>query len=95
VRYINSDALAAALPYPVLNGYVGAITVDPPQTGDFQPVALPELSEGPHFWYAMQWFMFAGIGLLGIAVFIRSDVRQRRAARQLARVSAVKVPTSV
>lgn len=78
VRNINSDALAAALPYPVLNGYLGAVTVDPPQTGEFQPVAPPELSDGPHFWYAMQWFLFSALAVLGIVVFIRGDLRERR-----------------
>ena len=32
----------------------------------------------------MQWFMFAGIGILGIVVFIRSDLRDRRTARDRA-----------
>ena len=75
---INSDAIAAALPYPLLNGYVSALMVSPPQTGDLQPVALPEISEGPHFWYAVQWFMFTGFAVAGIVVFIRSDLRARR-----------------
>jgi cytochrome oxidase assembly protein ShyY1 len=83
VRLINSDALAAALPYPVLNGYLGALTIDPPQQGGLQPIALPELSQGPHFWYAVQWFMFTGIGIAGIVVFIRGDLKLRR-AEQLA-----------
>jgi cytochrome oxidase assembly protein ShyY1 len=78
VRLINSDALAAALPYPVLNGYLGALTIDPPQPGGLQPIALPELSQGPHFWYAVQWFMFTGIGIAGIVVFIRGDLKLRR-----------------
>jgi cytochrome oxidase assembly protein ShyY1 len=78
MRLINSDAIAATLPYPVLNGYVGLLTVDPAQSGDFRPISLPDLSNGPHFWYAVQWFMFAGIGIAGIVVFIRSDLRTRR-----------------
>ena len=52
------------------------------------PVAVPELTSGPHFWYAMQWFMFAGIGILGIVVFIRSDLRDRRTAREKAAAEA-------
>jgi cytochrome oxidase assembly protein ShyY1 len=83
VRYINSDALATALPYPVLNGYVGALSIDPPQTGGFQPVAIPELSNGPHFWYAVQWFMFTGLAVLGIVVFIRGDLRERREGKTI------------
>ncbi len=79
VRLINSPALAAVLPYPVVDGYIGAITVDPPQQAELTPVRMPELSDGPHFWYAVQWFMFAAIGITGIVVFIRGDLRERRA----------------
>lgn len=78
IRLINAPALAPALPYPIVDGYIGAITVDPAQDGDFKPVVPPELSDGPHFWYAVQWFMFAGIGILGLVVFIRGDLRERR-----------------
>jgi cytochrome oxidase assembly protein ShyY1 len=78
MRLIDSDAVAAVLGEPVLNGYIGLLEVTPPQSGDFVPVALPELSEGPHFWYAVQWFMFTGFALAGIVVFIRGDLRDRR-----------------
>lgn len=77
-RLIDSTAVGATLPYPVVNGYIGLLSVEPGQTGNFKPVALPEISDGPHFWYAAQWFMFAGIGVLGIVVFIRGDLRERR-----------------
>src|SRR5215218_4510727 len=78
LRLINSDAIGATLPYPVLNGYVSALVVQPPQAGDLQPLAVPELSEGPHFWYAVQWFIFTAFAVAGIVVFIRSDLRTRR-----------------
>jgi cytochrome oxidase assembly protein ShyY1 len=41
-------------------------------------VALPDLSEGPHFWYAVQWFLFSLFAVAGIVLFIRSDLRARR-----------------
>ena len=85
---VNAAAIGATLPYPVVDGYLGLLTVDPPQTGGFQPIVLPEISDGPHFWYAVQWFMFAGIGLAGIVVFIRGDLRERRAERQQAERAA-------
>ena len=78
LRLINSDAIGATLPYPVLDGYVSALVVQPPQAGDLQPLAVPELSEGPHFWYAVQWFIFTAFAVAGIVVFIRSDLRTRR-----------------
>ncbi len=82
MRQISSDAIAPTLPYPVLNGYLGLLSVTPAQQGGFTPVELPEISDGPHFWYAVQWFMFTGIGVLGIIVFIRGDLRARKAERE-------------
>jgi len=82
MRLINSDAIAATLPYPISSGYIGLLTVQPEQPGGFQPIQLPELSEGPHFWYAVQWFMFAAVGVAGIVVFIRGDLRARREERE-------------
>ena len=82
VRLINSDAIAMTLPYPIKSGYIGLLTVQPEQEGGFQPIQLPELSEGPHFWYAVQWFMFTAVGVAGIVVFIRTDLRVRREERE-------------
>lgn len=77
-RLVNAPALGAALPYPVVDGYLGALEVRPAQTGDFRAIPTPQLDEGPHFWYAVQWFMFASLGLAGLAVFVRADLRDRR-----------------
>jgi cytochrome oxidase assembly protein ShyY1 len=82
VRLINSDTIAATLPYEIEAGYIGLLTVQPEQQGGFQPIQLPDLSEGPHFWYAVQWFMFTAIGVAGIVVFIRGDLRARREERE-------------
>lgn len=94
VRLINSEALEPTLGYPVVNGFLSATQVTPAQQGEFVPVAPPELSNGPHFWYAMQWFMFAGIGVAGIVVFIRSDLRDRRAARARSAAPGASSPPS-
>ena len=82
MRLINSDAMAATLPYPIASGYIGVLTIQPEQQGGLQPIKLPELSEGPHFWYAVQWFMFTAVGVAGIVVFIRADLRTRREERE-------------
>lgn len=85
VRLINSVAIAKALPYPIVNGYLGALTMEPAQQDIFQPVALPDLSEGPHLSYAIQWFMFSVIAVAGLFVFIRSDLRERKGLKRAAR----------
>jgi cytochrome oxidase assembly protein ShyY1 len=91
MRLINSQAIAATLPYPTASGYIGLLTVQPEQQGGFQPIKLPELSEGPHFWYALQWFMFTAVAAAGIVVFIRGDLRARREEREDARQPRVTV----
>jgi len=78
MRLINSDAVAGTLPYPLVNGYIGAISVTPPASDGLVPVGPPVLNEGSHFSYAMQWFAFALIAGLGLVVLIRSDLRDRR-----------------
>jgi cytochrome oxidase assembly protein ShyY1 len=41
-------------------------------------VPLPELSEGPHLSYAIQWFSFAVVALVGSAILVRRDRRAKR-----------------
>jgi cytochrome oxidase assembly protein ShyY1 len=80
MRLINSDAIGATLGYPVMNGYIGLISSTPEQAGGFEAIRLPEISDGPHFWYAVQWFLFTGIAVAGIVVFIRGDLKDRKKA---------------
>ena len=48
LRLINSEVIGAGLGEPLRNGYIGLISVTPTQTGEFVPVQLPEIDEGPH-----------------------------------------------
>lgn len=84
VRLVNAPAIGRWLGAEVMDGYVGLLTVTPEQTGDFDPVAVPTLDEGPHFWYAVQWFMFCGFALVGLLWFVRNDIVERRKARAAA-----------
>jgi hypothetical protein len=44
------------------------------------PAQLPELSDGPHFAYALQWVLFAGLVLYG-RILIRREVLPRKELR--------------
>ncbi len=50
----------------------------PPQPGRL-PARLPppDLSEGPHLSYMVQWFIFATIAVIGYLVLVRREVRER------------------
>ncbi len=41
------------------------------------PLPPPELTEGPHFGYAMQWFIFSSIALIGYPLVLRRLARSR------------------
>ncbi len=98
MRLINSDAVAGVIGYPLVNGYLGAITITPPVADGLVPVEPPELSEGSHFSYALQWFAFAAIAGFGLVVLVRSDLRDRRqasAARAQAATATEKAAKAV
>lgn len=68
---IDPKALADELPYPVLSGYVELISQEPAQSA---PTVLPapQLSQGPHLAYAVQWFFFALLGLIAPPIMFRT-----------------------
>lgn len=88
VRLINSDKIAEHLGYRLANGYIQQISTQPPDPG-LTPVGLPSMDEGPHKSYAIQWVLFTGVALIGVALLIRNDIRTRRKARaKAARLAA-------
>lgn len=93
MRLVNAPAIAAALGEDLPDGYIGALEVTPAQSGDLVPVVPPALDEGPHFWYAVQWFMFATIAAGGLFVFIRADIRELQGKRRRHR-ARTKPPVS-
>lgn len=47
-----------------------------------EPLPDPDLSEGPHLTYAIQWFSFAAIGAVGWALLVASSLRAPEARRR-------------
>ena len=79
VRRVEIDRIAAQLPGPVLPVYLDLIESDPPVgTADPIPVPAPELDEGPHLSYAVQWFIFSVCVVVGWALAVRTSTRNRR-----------------
>jgi len=70
--------IAKQLPYPILPAYVQLQTQQPPQSGP-QPTVLPEpvLDDGPHLSYAIQWFIFTTIALVGYPLILRRKARDK------------------
>jgi surfeit locus 1 family protein len=68
-RRLDLAAVRARAPYPVLPLYVQQLP-DSAAPRDRPPfrVPPPELGEGPHLGYAIQWFSFAAIAVGGLLV---------------------------
>jgi surfeit locus 1 family protein len=71
----NADLtrIAAQMPYPILPVYIQP-EADPNDTSPpipYEPEV--ELTEGPHFGYALQWFTFASILFFGYPFFLRKQ----------------------
>jgi cytochrome oxidase assembly protein ShyY1 len=68
---------------------------EPAQAGAYpQPLTEPELGEGPHLGYAVQWFIFSMCAAVGWVLAVRHSVRTRRrqAAANVSLAAAEDVP---
>jgi len=74
VRDLDVRGIASSLPYDVFPLPLQLADQTPPQPGSLPiPVPLPALSEGPHLSYAIQWFAFAVVALVGAWILLRRD----------------------
>ncbi len=79
-RRLDRAALSKLFPYPIANYYVvlsdsstsGAAPLGVAPAPNVPPRVQPAaLDEGPHRSYAMQWFSFAVISIIGLVILLR------------------------
>lgn len=80
LRRLDRDVLSKLFPYPIANYYVvltdSLINRNPALGATPAPNVPPRvdpaaLDEGPHRNYAVQWFSFAAISIIGLVIFLR------------------------
>ena len=77
-RWLDRSDISGVIPYPLAPFYVVAIADGPPRENIPVRLPLPELDEGPHRSYAIQWFAFAAIALAGGALLVWQEHKGRR-----------------
>jgi surfeit locus 1 family protein len=93
VFWVNPARLQAQMPYALEPVFLSLIAQTPPQSGTYPILpGPPPLSTRNNFSYALQWFSFTLIGLVGYAFLIRQGAREDRAKRRKARATAVGKP---
>jgi len=81
VPRVDTDTIGKTLPYPLLPVWIEAQAITPAPTGN-----SPALPEPPppdpvnHLEYAIEWFAFALIPLIGWPLYLARTSRQRNAA---------------
>jgi len=78
---VDVPRIGEQVPYQLLPAYLELTATQPPAPTN-QPVliALPELDDGPHLSYAVQWFFFSCCAIAGWFLAIRRSARQREQA---------------
>ncbi len=65
IARLSADVVRKALPYPVAPFYVVELGDSVKAQDHIVRLSVPPLDEGPHVGYAIQWFFFAAVALVG------------------------------
>lgn len=82
VRAISSQGMASSVPYTLAGGYLNLRTQQPAATTPLALEPRPELGQGPHFFYALQWWFFGALAVVGWFWFAWAELKERRAPTQ-------------
>lgn len=78
IRAVSSAGMASFVPYTLVNGFVNLQDGTPEPTAELAAEPEPELGQGPHFFYALQWWFFALLATVGYFWFAWAEARERR-----------------
>ena len=78
IRAISSVGMASSVPQPLLGGYLNLRSERPAPATPLAAEPTPERGQGPHFFYALQWWFFALLAVVGYFWFARAEAKERR-----------------
>ncbi len=76
-RAISSETIGAALDREVYGGFVLLRSEEPPPDETLAAAELPELDDGPHFFYGLQWWFFGLLAVVGFGYLAYDEWRGR------------------
>ena len=74
-RAISSRTIGETLDVPAYRGFVDAESESPAPEVTPERAELPDLGEGPHFFYGLQWWFFGALALFGFGYLVRDELR--------------------
>lgn len=76
IMIIDVDRIADDLPYPVYGGFVELTDQEPDSDPAPEIVAEPEVDTGMHLSYAVQWWVFTLVGVVGWFFLVRREIQE-------------------
>ncbi len=76
-RAVSSTAIGPTLSVPVYAGFVDAEKETPAPRTRLVPAELPDLGNGPHFFYGLQWWFFGVLAVVGFFYLAWDEHRKR------------------
>jgi cytochrome oxidase assembly protein ShyY1 len=78
-RAVSSTAASKVLPYPLYGGFLDLHTESPTPAVQLGATELPDdTSEGPHFFYGLQWWFFGALAVFGFGYLAYDEWRRAR-----------------
>ena len=77
-RAVNSERIGEALDREVMGGWIDLRSESPGPETPLLPVELPELDNGPHFFYGLQWWFFGALAIFGFLYLVYDESRGGR-----------------
>lgn len=91
-RAVASTKIAAVTPYPLYRGFLSLSRESPAPAEELQPTVLPDdTSNGPHFFYGLQWWFFGALAIFGFCYLAWEEFRQHRERRRSERAQHAAV----
>ncbi|MDH2415759.1 SURF1 family protein [Nocardioides sp. CER19] len=74
-RALSSRTVGAAIGTPVYGGWLALHSEDPKPAQALEPMSLPDLGNGPHFFYGLQWWFFGILAVFGFFYLLYDEWR--------------------
>jgi cytochrome oxidase assembly protein ShyY1 len=88
-RAISSRGASKVLSYPLYQGFVDIQTESPAPIKKLGNIELPDdTSDGPHFFYGLQWWFFGFLAVTGFGYLAYDEWQQRKYGRTPTRQGA-------
>jgi cytochrome oxidase assembly protein ShyY1 len=78
-RAISSKEIADTLDFPVYGGFVDVEKESPAPATPLEHAELPDLGNGPHFFYGLQWWFFGVLAVFGFFYLAYDERKKLRA----------------